>query len=204
MKLQWGVITAAALELIIIVDLIVINVVLFSPKKTSPIAPVTIPSQTKCGEDCRKEIQEAVQAAVAAMPIPSPQTIQKTIKTTSSGVKEFFVPLGSGSTQNDQWEDIAGVEAYVDTAGYPNIETVYFETSLHIPTKNGTVYARLYNVSDKHPVWFSETSTDSDTSKFVAAQIKLDKGNKLYRVQMKTTLKYPSLLDFARIKIITK
>lgn len=202
MKLQWGIILAAALELAMVVNLVILDIVLFVPKKAAP--SVNLPVQTTCGEDCRREIQESVQAAVAAMPLPTPITTKTTQRTVASGVKEFFVPLGSGSTQNDQWEDIAGVEAYIDTNSYAQIQTVYFEVSMGIPTKNGVVYARLYNVTDKHPVWFSEVSTDSQTSKLVATQIKLDPGNKQYRVQMKTTLKYPSILDFARVKIITK
>ncbi len=203
MKLRWGMIFAFAIELAILVNLVVIDIALFAPKKSGNV--ISVPVQESCGEACRQEIQESVQAAVAAIPLPSPVTIQKTTtRTTSSSVKEYFIPFGSGSTQNDQWEDISGVEAYIDTASYAQIQTVYFEVSMGIPTKNGVVYARLYNVTDKHPVWFSEVSTDSDTSKLVATQIKLDNGNKQYRVQMKTTLKYPSILDFARVKIITK
>lgn len=204
MKLQWGIIVSAAIELAILVNLIVLDVIIFSPKQK--LTTYSLPSQTGCGEECRQEIQESVQAAVSALPPASPTIIQKTTTTRSqaSSVKEYFIPLGSGSTQNNQWEDIPGVEAYIDTNSYAQIQTVYFEVSMGIPTKNGVVSARLYNVTDKHPVWFSEVSTDSDTSKLVATQIKLDPGNKQYRVQMKTTLSYTSVLDFARVKIITK
>lgn len=203
MKLKWGIIFAAALELTILVNLIILDIAVFSKRGTKEV--LTTSASPKCEETCIKEIQDSVQAAVAALPLPTPITVAKTtVRTVGSNVKEFFVPLGSGSTQNDQWEDITGAEAYIDTNSYSSINTVYFEVSMKIPTKNGTVYARLYNVTDKHPVWFSEVSTDSDTSKFVASQIKLDPGNKQYRVQMKTTLKYTSLLDFARVKIITK
>lgn len=204
MKLQWGILLAAAIELAVLVNVIILDIVLLSPKKTSQTV-TALPSSITCGEDCSKQIQEQVSSVVAALPLPSSSTTQKTAaKTTKSSVKEFFIPLGSGSTTNDVWEDITGAEAYIDTNSYTNIQTVYFETSMHIPTKNGIVYARLYNVTDKHPVWFSEVSTDSDTGKLVTAQIKLDSGNKQYRVQMKTSLKYSSLLDFARVKIITK
>lgn len=202
MRLRWGMILAVALVLTILANLIILDIALFVPKKG--VSTVNLPVQTNCSEDCRQQIQDQVNSAVAALPLPTPVTMQKTTVKTASAVKEFFIPLGSGSTKNDQWEDIAGVEAFIDTNGYTSIQTVYFEVSMHIPTKNGTVYARLYNVTDKHPVWFSEVSTDSDVSKQVSAQIKLDSGNKQYRVQMKTTLRYPSLLDFARVKIITK
>lgn len=205
MKIYWGILAAAALELTILANLVILDIAVFKkPKATSSQISTSAPQD--CGEACMKYIQDSVEQAISALPQPTPVTIQKTttIRTSGSSVKEFFIPLGSGSTENDQWEDITGAEAYIDTGSYSQIQTAYFEVSMRIPTKNGTVYARLYNVTDKHPVWFSEVSTESDISKFVATQIKLDPGNKQYRVQMKTTLRYTSLLDFARVKIITK
>ena len=112
--------------------------------------------------------------------------------------------MGTGSTEKSEWEDVAGSDVYVDTANFTNIKTVYFEVSMHIPTKNGIVSARLFNVTDKHPVWYSDVSTAEDVSTFGASQITLDSGNKLYRAQLKTTLQYPSVLDNARIKILTQ
>jgi cation transport regulator ChaC len=112
--------------------------------------------------------------------------------------------MGTGSTTKSDWEDVAGSDVFVDTNNFAGIKTVYFEVSMHIPTKNGTMTARLFNVTDKHPVWYSDASTDQDTSTFVASKITLDPGNKQYRVQLKTSLQYPSLLDSARIKILTQ
>lgn len=111
--------------------------------------------------------------------------------------------MGSGETIKNEWEDVAGTDVYVNTANFASIKETYFEVSMHIPTKNGLMSARLYNVTDKHPVWYSDVWTDQDKSTFLAAKISLDSGNKLYRVQVKTSLEYQSLLDSARIKIIT-
>lgn len=138
---------------------------------------------------------------------PTPTAVQTaTVTKSQSSVAEYYIPLGgNATTTNDQWEDMPGVETIIDTAAYPSIKTVYFEASVRIPTKNGRVYARLYNVTDKHPVWFSDVSTESDISNLViSSPITLDSGNKLYRVQMKTTLRYASILDFARIRIISR
>lgn len=123
----------------------------------------------------------------------------------SSADKEFYIPLGAGQTTNDQWEDVAGLTAYIDSTKYSKIKTVTFEASMRIPTANGIVYARLYNATDNHPVWFSEVSAFSNTSSlFVSPPITLDTGNKLYKVQMKTSLKYESILDQARVHILTQ
>ncbi len=200
MKLHWGILFLALLEVTIVANLLILDLSVFSPR-TERGKTVQVSS---CSPACLTAINQAVKDTSRPPATPTTITIEKTVAGRPASVKEFFIPLGPGSTQNDQWEDITGAGAYIDTGSYANIQTVYFEVSMRIPTKNGTVYARLYDVTDKHPVWFSDVSTSSDTSTFVAAKIKLDQGNKQYRVQMKTTLKYPSTLDFARIKIITK
>ena len=115
------------------------------------------------------------------------------------------MPFGSGETISDTWQDVPGLQVYIDSTKYEKIKTVTFEAAMRIPTANGIVYAQLYNATDSHPVWFSEVSMEGSTSKLlVSSPITLDAGNKLYKVQMKTTLKYQSLLDSARVHIITQ
>jgi len=208
------------LTIIVIVNLVLLNYTVFRiiPTRvaTSPIAQSPLPSSIPvtsdfpndtCGVSCQKAIQVAltsVDAKIATLSTLKTRTASKPGATSTPvpAAKEFFIPLGSGSTTKSDWEDVAGTDVYVDTANFPNIKQTYFEVSMHIPTKNGTMYARLYNVTDKHPVWNSDVSTIEDTSTFTTAKIMLDPGNKLYRVQMRTTLQYPSLLDNARIKIL--
>lgn len=170
-------------------------------------------NQDNCSSLCQTSILSAVDtlekklSSLSAQKTLPPPTTQAGLKSSASASLplENYVPLGTGSTTKNEWEDINGAESYINTASYPNIKTVYFEVSMRVPTKNGRVSARLYNVTDKHPVWFSEVSTEQDKSTFVgSAPITLDAGNKLYRVQMKTSLQYESILDFAKIKIITQ
>ena len=79
-----------------------------------------------------------------------------------------------------------------------------FEVSLYTPTGNQTAYARLYNVTDKHPVWYSEVSIEGGTPQTkISNNIILDTGNKLYQVQMKTQLQARTNLENARVHIIT-
>lgn len=134
--------------------------------------------------------------------------VQKTVTTVvSSGTREYYVPLGSGETNSDQYEDISGLQASIDSTKYGFIKKVTFEVSLRIPTGNGIMNVQLFNVTDKHPVWFSEVSSASDSSVsklIVSAPITLDFGEKLYRVQAKTSMKYQSLIDQARVHIIAE
>ncbi len=207
----------AILTLVVVINLLALNayVLLFLPKQLQLRQEISVQQTTQptainqtadsCGPTCQATIAQSVEnlASSLATVAGKPSTIT-TIKTANAAVKEIFIPLGSGSTQSDTWEDIPGTDAYIDTAKYAGVTTTYFEASLKIPTKNGQVFARLYNVTDKHPVWFSDLSTTSDTSTFSGAKIALDPGNKLYRVQMKTTLKYESVIDSARVKILLR
>lgn len=204
----------------VVINLVVLNYTLFRlvPIRFEQVAVSTDPSpssppdlpQDRCGIDCKLAIAASVKeleskiATLAARPLPTSTPRPASTATPLAGVKEFFVPMGTGSTTKADWEDIPGTDVYINTENYPHIQTVYFEVSLRIPTKNGVVSARLYNVTDKHPVWNSEVSTDQDASTFKASTFTLDPGNKQYRVQMKTTLQYQSLLDSARIKILTR
>jgi hypothetical protein len=178
------------------------NILRSSPKTVEP-SPSLKPSTTQTSIEQQIASLSAEVEALKTKEVPASTTIQST--PARSSVKEFYIPLGTGYTTNKDWENVSGAEAWVDTANYPNIVSSVFEASLRIPVANGTVYARLYNVTDDHPVWFSEVSTGLGTStNLVSPNIALDKGNKLYRVQIKTSLEYPSYLDFARMKIVVR
>lgn len=120
--------------------------------------------------------------------------------------KEIFIPIGSGSTKNNSYEDLAGLAVTIDTSKYPNIESAVFEGSIWVADGNGKMFAQLYNSSDKHPVWNSEISTNSAKGVLTTSgNITLDKGAKTYQVQAKTNLiSYAAHVENARIKITLK
>lgn len=145
-------------------------------------------------------------AAVAACPSGCLAAITKLAGTTTSttAAKEYFVPLGTGTNATSDWADVVGASATVDTAQYPKIKKVVFEATLAVPTGNQVAYVRLFNKTDGHPVWFSELSMNTTGPTLLTSQaITLDKGSKLYQVQMKTQLKYPANLNQSRIHITT-
>lgn len=164
-----------------------------------------------CPDSCVAKINEAtssVKITNQAVAAPTPQketiTVVVTQPPTGSGAKEFFVPFGGGSNSTDDWADVSGIQSYIDTSLYPQIKSVTFEASVRIPTGNQTAFVRLYNVTDKHPVWSSEVSMEGGTAQLLTSQqITLDTGRKLYQVQMKTSLKYQAFLDQARVHILT-
>lgn len=178
----------------------------------NPLEQAVVPTSTTalCPTDCIFKISEATSSLKLSQPeskakaAPSSQSTTTSIPLQSSTVKEFFVPFGSGSNSAGDWSDVSGLAAYLDTTQYGQIKSVYFETSIHIPTGNETASVRLFNVTDKHPVWFSEVSIEGGTPKLlISDSITLDSGRKLYQVQMKTSLKYEAVIDQARVHITT-
>ena len=155
---------------------------------------------------CSGACIDAIQSATASLSLKTSTKAQtSTVAKTTSGVKEYYIPFGTGFTQNNKWEDVSGTDTMIDPANYGTIVSVIFEAGMRIPVANGTMYARLYNKTDDHPVWLTEVSTSAGVSTMVKSQpITLDAGNKLYRVQISTSLQYPSYLDFARLHITVK
>lgn len=181
------------------VNLLFLDIVVFSQQKPQPPAQVVVESvpaptqaDTSCSSSCIAKIDEKLK------------TVQPNSVVSVSPAREFYVTLGSGTTKSSDYEDILSAEAYIDTGNYASIKQASVELFLRNPTGNGRVYAKLYNVTDKHDVWFSEVFIEGGgpvTKKEMP--ITLDRGNKLYRVMMKSTMKYDGWLDNARIKIVT-
>ncbi|MBI4130358.1 hypothetical protein HY468_03515 [Candidatus Roizmanbacteria bacterium] len=168
----------------------------------------TVSEEVTCGQVCVEKIDDLtdrvkqLELTSQVQPTMSPSSTT-VVSSSEPTVKELLIPLGSGKTNLSSWTDVPGLNAYIDTNNYGRIKSVRFEASLRVPSDNGWVYVRLYNITDNHPVWFSEIY--SERSKTVLKEsdpILLDNGNKLYQVQMKNTLGAESLLDSARIKII--
>ena len=195
---------------LVLINLLFLDAVLFKGQKTE-IIEKTVPSNVvlnACPASCLSEIKNATKtASLSIKPIviltPTPTVKPTSQAQTSSSVKEFFVPFGSGSNSSDDWQDIPGLKATLDPANYGNIKTVTFEATIRIPTGNEVAYARLYNATGKHPVWFSEVSLEGGTPQLLISKpITLDSGSNTYQVQMKTSLKFQAFLDQSRLHII--
>ncbi len=123
---------------------------------------------------------------------------------TTSYVKELYVPLGTGTNITTDWTDVKGAAVYIDTKLYGKFKKVTFEASLSVPSGSQTTYVRLYNATDKHPVWYSEMSmSGAGPELLTSSAVTLDSGNKLYQVQMKSQLGSTTNLLQGRVHIIT-
>ena len=192
--------------LLLLLNVVVVDVWLLQGRNvlvqtaTQQITQPTIAPETSCSQACITQIKQATAAVQLAVPTAKTETVTQ-IQTTGS--KEFYVPFGSGTNASSDWQDVGGLQAYIDSTKYSTIKNVTFEASVHIPTGNQVAYVRLFNSTDQHPVWNSEVSLEGGTAKFlVSSPITLDVGEKLYKVQMKTSLKFQAVLDTARVHIL--
>lgn len=189
----------------IIVDAWILNNKAFIQKNierevTKPSTPIYVPQTALCPVSCQEQISEAT----ASFKLTTSQTPTKQLsQNTDSVVKEYFIPLGSGVSTAEEWTDVPGAQAQVDSKSYGAIKKATFEVAVHIPTGNEYAYVRLYNATDNQVISFSEVYYPGGSNQLFlnSQQLNLPTGNKLYKVQMKTQLKYPAYLDQARIHI---
>jgi len=200
----------ASMILLFTVNLVLLDVALLYSRMTTPpseIAATTVrvntdgPSADTCNVSCQTGIDalnrkiEELSQRLASSALSLPQG--------NGSAKEYFVPLGSGTAKSSVWQEIIGAEALIDASYYPDIKSVTFEVFMKIPTANGTVKAKLYNVTDQHDVWFSEVSSEGSALTKKEASITLEQGAKTYRVMGLSTLKYDANVENARLRIVT-
>lgn len=175
----------------LLLDLVVLNLKIFSGYQNQPKTSSSSPTPI-----WRKVLGEQT--------VDCPSGCLDLINSSgSSQAKEIYIPLGQGSTESQEWVEIPGAEAVINKNNFLKIKSVIFEVSLRIPTGNGRVYAKLFNVTEKHDVWFSEVWAESSQSKREESKpLTLGSGRHLYRVMMKSTMGYEAILDQARLKIV--
>lgn len=198
-----------SLLILLMVNILLLDIVVFSSYLKEP-ASVSVPSiddkniKQQVATDISKGGIYEISSTPQATPLETPK--KERIQDTSSGssLQEYYVTLGNASTKNFEWEEKPGVEVYINTEYYRDILQVVFEAYVHLAAAHGKMHVKLVNVTDGHDVWESEVSTESDQVVRLEAPIKLDLGNKLYRIAMKSTIRELAILDNARIKIIAK
>lgn len=162
-----------------------------------PSNPTVNPENSSCPASCVSLINNVSAPAGSGVPVT---------RTEANNIpRETYIPLGTGSTQKADWDDIISTETLIDPANYGKSLQVSFIAALRNPTQNGQVMAQLYNVTDGHIVWNSQVTLNGPVSQtLTSGPVTLDPGAKLYRVQLKSTLSYEVFLDNAKIRIVSE
>ncbi|MBL7036293.1 hypothetical protein ISR94_00395 [Candidatus Microgenomates bacterium] len=161
-----------------------------------------------CGEECKKQIQQAVSSSlatisadtsqvVATAPTVSPPTAEKT--------QYAYIPLsGPVTTTSTEWTDMPGTDFYLNlNVDYGKDSYVTWAPSLKVAHGNGVVAARIYDVTNKISVNGSEVSVsnESDLTQVESGSLSFWAGNNLYRVQLKSLNTFEVTFGSGRIKI---
>ncbi len=197
--LPWKRIFIFCVELFFGINVVLVDIWLFtqSHSLSLPATTTTIPTITPTPSTALPQ----AEATPTGQPTIVTPTRVITVQTTSS-VKEAFVPLGSGQTDATDWTDISGALGYIDSTSYTGIKKVVLEATVSIPNGNEAASIRLFNKTDGHPVWSSETSWAGGNTQFLISQaITLDSGNKLYQVQIRNQLPSMAIVTNSRIHI---
>ena len=204
------------LLLLIAVNLLIIDLKIFSPSsdlrlsetKTEP-TPIqnrvgvldSTRQKLSCPSDCLSAINSATESL--ALRTGNPPITAVSYYQPPQITKEYFIPLGTGTTSKNSWDNLIATETVIDSNVYGTIKDAYFIAGVKNPTGNGQVEAQIYNVTDKNPVWGSHVIMNGPTEQTITSgKIGLANGGKLYRVQLKSSLGFEVKLENARIKIL--
>ncbi|MFC1653289.1 hypothetical protein ACFL1M_00385 [Patescibacteria group bacterium] len=133
---------------------------------------------------------------------PEPSPIEDVLGA-QDGIREYFVPMGSGSTSKREWADVSSAQATVNSDRYGEIVSVYFEAS--IKSINGKVEARILDRTSSEVIHNSNISSDSTSFEWKFSKpFELGKGGKTYMVQMKSSTGELAEMNQARLRILAR
>lgn len=170
--------------------------------------PKTI--QDSCGSICQETVTEKIKEELAKITPLAGQssliipTSKPVAQPTANGKKVLYIPLVTeGKTVLTAWTDIVPSDFYFDLTNYSGAKEVRFETYLLAVNGSAKVYARLYDVTNKRGVDYSELYTANDTfTRLESGGISIWRGNNKYTVQLRSENGTEVQLKEAKLKII--
>lgn len=159
-----------------------------------------------CGTSCQKYITDQVAQIKLPTPLPTSKAIVVVAPTVAKTLSVAYVPVpGSGNTTANNWVDLPGTDFYFNVSNYSGLQSIYFETNIHLVNGNGQAFVRLFDVAHGIGVQGSEASTMNQSSTAIdSGQVSFYQGNNLYRVQAKSLTADTAIFDSGRLKITTK
>ncbi|MGB9637245.1 MAG: hypothetical protein ACPLY7_00395 [Microgenomates group bacterium] len=167
---------------------------------------------TDCGQVCQQTITEKIAEEMSRLTSPagsagqssvSPSLPAKVPAQLNGKPRVVYIPLVTdGSVSSVSWTDIIPSEFYFDLSNYPQAKEVRFEAYL-LSSNNDLDYARLYDVTNKRGVDFSDLQTTSSTFTLVeSSPMMIWQGNNKYTVQLRSVNGTQVQLKDARLKIL--
>jgi hypothetical protein len=210
-------ISLGALAILMLANLLVLDYFWWQGRSNPPLAQNKAATGQEagdtCGSLCQKTITEKIQAELdkntpsagqSSSVTVSPPATCAVLPTAGPQAKILYIPLASqGSTVETIWTDIPGSDFYFDLADYLAVKAVRFEIRLLALHGSAKVYARLYDVTNKRAVDFSELSTQSSTFlRLDSGELRIWRGDNRYTVQLRSENGTEVQLKEAKLKII--
>lgn len=115
--------------------------------------------------------------------------------------REYFVPMGTGSTNKTDWIDVPSVQATINGDRYGQVVAVYFEASMK--SSNGKVEARLLDRTNATVIHESNVEHVGDYTWIISKPFSLPTGGRTFVVQMRSSSGDTVELNGARLRIVT-
>lgn len=194
-EIKIGFTVSGLIIIALIVNIVYLNFFIIKSSSIEPSsqAPAVILSPTPTSQPTLAPVQTSEKSSARS-------------ETTSTKLKDYYINLGSGVNQSTDWADVAGTLTTFDLGQYQNIKDVRLETTINVPTANGTISVRLFNKTDGYAVWNSERTVQAQANGelLISQSIIYDVGARLYQVQMKSQLNAPANLLQARLHVVAE
>lgn len=115
--------------------------------------------------------------------------------------REYFVPMGTGSTNKTDWIDVPSVQATINGDRYGQVVAAYFEASMKSP--NGKVEARLLDRTNATVIHESNVEHIGDYTWIISKPFALPTGGRTFVVQMRSGSGDTVEINGARLRIVT-
>ncbi len=140
------------------------------------------------------ELKARVSALEKATPAPA--------SSGTSSKATIYIPLGSGGTSElTDWSSLNTFQITLDPSQYPGYTSMQLEVNMRLNQPGGTLYSRLYNLSDSSAKSSEITTTSTSSNVVSSSTFNLSSGSKTYILQAKTSDGSIGFLDYARIKV---
>lgn len=199
---------------LVLVNLAFLDFWVLADKKETPVSKTSLPeviptlfeepqtlASPSCELACQELIDEKIKQELSVLPSLAGQSSVSPVASNKPSVG--FIPLiTQGGVSSATWTEVVPSDFYFNLADYPGVKEVRFEAYL-FSSNNDLVYARLYDVTNKRGVDFSDLSTSNSQYTLVASSpITLWRGNNKYVLQLRSVNGTQVLIKEAKLKII--
>ncbi len=177
------------------------NTAISSPESESQ-APIV---RDVCGEECKAYIASEIEKITITPNLVSPTISLKPTGAAKRKTVHYFPIPGNGPVTATNWTDLPATNFYLDTEEYAGYASSEMEVNLKLQNGNGKAFVRLYDATNNRAVDGSEVETGSQNSVVISSgNLSIWKGRNLYRLQARSLTSDTTILESARLKIITE